>query len=199
MQKIAKSKSCAVAGSIVVHENDCYYNRLYFVFPDGSYEKYDKKHLYTMGNEADHFTPGSEKKIVVYKNWKINLAICYDLRFPVWLRNTKDNHYDILLIVAAWRSEKRHHWMSLTTARAIENQAYVIAANNCGLLPDSTPNSPDVVYTGDCRVIDPFGVPLKEARPGVEGVIHSVLDFNELDEWKQKFPVLGDQDSFQFC
>ncbi|ELP92693.1 hypothetical protein EIN_370950 [Entamoeba invadens IP1] len=197
MKTISKEKKVAVVGSIVVEENMKYYNRLFFVTPEGDVSSYDKKHLFTMGDEALHFTPGNHKTIVNYKGWKINFAICYDIRFPVWLRNDKKDPYDILIVVAAWSSDKRHHWMSLTTARAIENSAYLLAANNCGVLPDSVPGKPDLVFTGDCRILDPFGIPIKEALPGVEQLIYATLDYEELHLWRNHFPVLNDEDDFK--
>ncbi|GAB1227285.1 hypothetical protein ENUP19_0329G0034 [Entamoeba nuttalli] len=194
MKDVAKEKNSAIVGSTVIEENGKYYNRVYFVTPQQEVYEYNKRHLYTMGNEGICFTKGQKKTVVNYLGWKINLAICYDLRFPNWLRNSKENPYDILLIVACWRAEKRHHWITLTTARAIENQCYVIASNNCGILPDTTPNCPDVVYTGDCRFVDYFGYSIKEAKPGVEQIIYSTLDYQKLLDWRAHFPVLNDAD-----
>ena len=196
MKKIAQEKKVAITGSTIVEENGKYYNRMYFVTPENVY-KYDKRHLYTPGDEAIHFQRGYDKCIIEYLGWKINLAICYDLRFPIWLRNTKMDPYDILIIVAAWRSEKRHHWCALTTARAIENQCYVLTSNNVGILPDSTPNCPDVIYTGDCRIIDYFGYIMAEAKPGVVEVLHAQLNYQDLQTWRMKFQVLFDQDQYE--
>ena len=196
MKEIAKRRKLAITGSTVVIEDGKYYNRMYFVTPDTVY-KYDKRHLYTPGDEAIHFQRGYDKCIVDYLGWKINLAVCYDLRFPIWLRNSNQDPYDILIIVAAWRSEKRHHWCALTTARAIENQCYVLTSNNVGVLPDSTPNCPDVIYTGDCRIIDYFGYTMTEAKPGVVEVLHAQLHYKDLQEWRMKFQVLFDEDEYE--
>ena len=132
MQRKSKEKNCVLVGSISVKDGEKFYNRLYWVMPDGSYQSYDKRHLFQMGKEDVHYTAGSKKFVVEYKGWKICPLICYDLRFPVWSRNTKENTYDVLVYVANWPEVRSYPWKQLLIARAIENQAYVVGVNRIG-------------------------------------------------------------------
>ncbi|RZK54043.1 MAG: nitrilase family protein [Pedobacter sp.] len=129
MAKTAEIYDCVITGSLIIKENGNFYNRMIWMLPSGDYQFYDKHHLFTMGDEDKHFTAGQKPLIVELKGWKIRLAICYDLRFPVWLRN-KDAEYDILLLIASWPDKRSSHWRTLIHARSIENQSYVIAVNS---------------------------------------------------------------------
>ena len=199
MKSIAKKKQCAIVGTTIVIENEKYYNRCFFVYPDGEYKQYDKYHLYKMGHENKYFSNGTKRVQVEYKGWKILLATCYDLRFPAWLRNAREekDRYEVIIFCCAWSSENIRHFMTLTSARAIENQSFVIASNNCGTLPDTTLNGEDCVYTGDCRLIDPFGIPFKISRSGVVETVYGELDYSLLENWRKEFPVLDDMDDFE--
>ena len=126
----AKIYSMAIVGSVVIKENDQYFNRLFFVHPNGHIETYDKRHLFTLAKENDQYTSGNERLIVLYKGWRICPLICYDLRFPVWSRNT--NEYDLLVYVANWPSIRIDAWDTLLKARAIENISYCIGVNRVG-------------------------------------------------------------------
>ncbi|MEO6499214.1 MAG: nitrilase-related carbon-nitrogen hydrolase, partial [Mucilaginibacter sp.] len=124
MLETAKRFSCVVTGSIIVKENEKFYNRLIWMRPDGTYEHYDKRHLFALGGEHETYTAGEKKLVVELNGWNICPAICYDLRFPVWLRNV-DAEYDLLIVVANWPERRALHWRTLIPARAVENQAYV--------------------------------------------------------------------------
>ena len=147
-----KSKSgsigAAIAGSVAVMDCGKYYNRFYFVKPDGCVESYDKRHLFTYGGEHNHFTAGDKRVVVEYKGVRILLQVCYDLRFPIWSRNHGD--YDMAVYVASWPATRVEAWKALLIARAIENQSYVIGVNRVGDDPSNT-------YNGGTRVIDPYG------------------------------------------
>lgn len=130
MKKLAREKNSAVTGSIITKEKGEHFNRLYFVYPDGHYKTYDKKHLFTYAGEHHYYSPGKERIIVEYKGWRICPLICYDLRFPVWTRNTAD--FDLQIFVACWPAKRSHSWDSLLKARAIENLAYVAGVNRVG-------------------------------------------------------------------
>ena len=187
LKHLAKSKNTALTGSLVIEENGKYYNRLLFVFPSGDIKHYDKRHLFTLAGEDKIFTPGNEKLIVDYKGWKICLLVCYDLRFPVFSRNTED--YEVLIYVANWPESRIFAWDSLLKARAIENMSYVIGVNRVG--EDANENR----YNGHSQVIDCLGnyiiAPSEE-----ENVFSAELDKKALLETRQKFGFLNDRDSF---
>jgi omega-amidase len=133
MKATAHKKNCVVTGSFICEEGGNYFNRLLWVNADGTYSKYDKRHLFSMGDENNHYATGEEKLIVKLKGWKICPLICYDLRFPVWARNTKEASYDVLIYVANWPERRSYPWKTLLLARAIENQSYVIGSNRVGV------------------------------------------------------------------
>ncbi|WP_294596113.1 amidohydrolase [uncultured Rikenella sp.] len=165
-----------------------YFNRLFFVAPDGVWLTYNKRHLFRMGGEHEHYAEGSERRLIVhYKGFRICPMICYDLRFPVFSRNRKD--YDLLLYVASWPEARRYAWSTLLRARAIENQAYVVGCNRCGTDPGNS-------YSGDSVVLDFLGQPLAEAVPGQEEMIHATLSLDELEGFRQRFPAHLDADDF---
>lgn len=185
MKAKAASTGAALAGSVAVTENDHYYNRFYFVKPDGSVATYDKKHLFTFGGEHLRFTAGQERVVVEWKGVRILLEICYDLRFPVWARNKGD--YDMIIYVASWPTPRVEAWKSLLTARAIENQCYVAGVNRVGTDPSNE-------YCGGSRVIDPYGIIMSECTDGKEMEVTVDVDMDILEAFRAKFPVLNDAD-----
>ncbi len=191
MQVIAKNKNCALTGSISVNDNGNYYNRLYWVYPDGTYKFYNKRHLFSMGNEPEHYVAGNEKIIVEYKGWKICPLVCYDLRFPVWSRNLKKDPYDILIFVANWPAARTYPWKQLLIARAIENQCFVVGVNRVG------DDGNKIGHSGDSLVINSRGEILSATNSNEE--ITETLDLNkqELLEFRKAFPVLNDGDHFE--
>ncbi|MGZ3751479.1 MAG: amidohydrolase, partial [Mucilaginibacter sp.] len=150
MNKIAKQFDCVVTGSLIVKDGDNFYNRLVWMRPDGKYECYDKRHLFTLAKEQNTYTAGTKKLIVELKGWKICPVICYDLRFPVWLRNVNEA-YDLLIVVANWPERRALHWRTLIPARAVENQAYVIGLNRVGH------DGNEIYHSGDSTCISPNG------------------------------------------
>ncbi len=187
MCSYAQEHGCAVAGSLAVWEEGKYCNRFYFVFPDGSYRTYDKRHLFTYGGEDRHFTAGRERVIVEYAGVRFLLLVCYDLRFPVWSRSRKD--YDAILYVANWPTSRVEAWLALLRARAIENQCYVAGVNRVG-------TDPACDYCGGTLCIDPYGKTLAECERGKAGSVTVELDMDSLEAFRQKFPVLEDADEF---
>ena len=185
MKAKASQTGAAIAGSIAVHEDGKYYNRFHFVTPDGNITTYDKKHLFTFGGEHKRFTAGSERVIVTYKGFRILLEICYDLRFPVWSRNKGD--YDMIIYVASWPTPRVEAWKALLTARAIENQCYVVGVNRVGEDPGNN-------YCGGSRVIDPYGQIMAECEDGKEMEAKAKVDMEVLEAFRAKFPVLDDAD-----
>ena len=158
--------------------------------PDGSYQFYDKRHLFQMGKEDLHYTAGSEKLVIKYKGWKICPLICYDLRFPVWSRNTKEHTYDILIYVANWPEVRSYPWKQLLIARAIENQAYVVGVNRIGQ------DGNEIAHSGDSCIINPRGEIVSETK-AYEDVSETVsLSFIYLEEFRKVFPVMLDGDDF---
>lgn len=187
MKRKAAERDCAIAGSVAVCEEGKYYNRFYFVTPDGSVRHYDKKHLFTYGGEHERFTAGTERVVVDFRGVRILLAVCYDLRFPVWARNKGD--YDMILYVASWPTPRVDAWSALLRARAIENQCYVAGVNRVG-------NDPYCDYSGGSVIIDPYGKTLAECPWNTESVATAEIDMEALEKFRKKFPVLGDADPF---
>ena len=181
----AKKHDAAVVGSFIVTENENFYNRLIFMRPDGTYEKYDKRHLFAKANEDKHYTQGTEKLVVTWRGWRMMPLICYDLRFPVWSRNTMD--YDLLIYIANWPQRRHSHWRSLLVARAIENQCYTIGVNRVG--NDNT----DLYHLGGSAVIDPYGERDVEIN-FVPHVVQTNLSANYLIKTRTELPFLKDRD-----
>lgn len=190
MQETAARKHCVVVGSISVKENNRCYNRLYWVKPDGTFLSYDKRHLFSMGKEHEHYTAGSEKLIIDYKGWKICPLICYDLRFPVWSRNTTQNPYDLLIYVANWPEIRSYPWKQLLIARAIENQGYVAGVNRIGNDGNTIPHS------GDTLVLDPKGAIINQTAAHEDRCETLSLSHHALVDFRKAFPVLNDGDDF---
>lgn len=191
MQQKAKEMKCVITGSISVKENSNYYNRLYWVKPDGTYLHYDKRHLFRMGHEHEHYTSGTEKIIVDLNGWKICPLVCYDLRFPVWSRNTKKNPYDVLIYVANWPQVRSFPWKQLLIARAIENQCYTIGLNRVGR------DGHLVEHSGDSCVLNPRGECISGIHPNEEVIETVKLSYEYLTEFRKVFPVMMDSDDFK--
>lgn len=186
--KLAKTKNCAITGSLVITENNNYYNRLLFVFPDGKIEFYDKRHLFTLAGEDIVYTSGKEKLIITYKGFKICPLICYDLRFPVFARNVEN--YDLLLYVANWPKTRVNAWDILLKARAVENMSYVIGVNRIGN------DNNNLEYVGHTQAIDFLGNYLVEPQEN-EGVFIVEIDKEKQDETRSKLAFLNDKDEFE--
>ena len=189
MNKIAKQYECVVTGSLIITEEEKYYNRLIWMHPDGSHEHYDKKHLFGLGQEDKTYTAGTDKLVVTLKGWKIFPVICYDLRFPVFLRNV-DAAYDLLLIVANWPERRALHWRTLIPARAVENQCYVLAVNRVGH------DGNEVYHSGDSTCIDPNGNVVYYKRDE-EDLYTFSINAEELALNRRAFPFLKDADKFE--
>lgn len=185
MQRMAREYDAAVAASVAVEENERFFNRFYFVRPDSSYEFYDKHHLFSYGGENRRYTAGKERVIATYKDWRILLQVCYDLRFPVWSRNHKE--YDLILYVANWPESRVSAWKTLLKARAIENQCYVIGVNRVG-------DDPNSHYSGSSRVVDAYGKVMINCAEGEECRFSAELNLEDLVQFRKKFPVLDDAD-----
>ena len=191
MQKKAFEKQCVVVGSLSVKDESNFYNRLYWVNPDGSYQYYDKRHLFRMGNEHLHYTGGNNKVIIEYKGWKICPLVCYDLRFPVWSRNTKANSYDILIYVANWPEVRSYPWKQLLVARAIENQVYVVGVNRIGN------DGKGIAHSGDSCCINPKGDVMTITKANEDKTETITLSYSFLNEFRKVFPVMLDGDDFE--
>lgn len=185
MQHKAATTNAAIAGSVAVEEDGRFYNRFYFVKPDGSVSKYDKKHLFTYGGEHLRFTAGDERVVVEWRGVRILLEVCYDLRFPVWSRNRGD--YDMILYVASWPTPRVEAWSALLVARAIENQCYVAGVNRVG-------NDPSCEYCGASVILDPYGRLMASCDRGCECEASAEIDIEDLEAFREKFPVLKDAD-----
>lgn len=188
MQHTAQQKNCAVTGSLAIKDGDNYYNRLFFVFPDGSMKTYNKRHLFSYADEHKHYTKGAEKLIVDYKGWRICPLVCYDLRFPVFARNVEE--YDILLYVANWPQVRTFAWDALLKARAIENLSYTIGVNRIGT------DGNDFPYSGHSQALDPLGAYLLEPTEA-DGVFTVQIDKEVLEATRTRFAFLNDKDDFE--
>ena len=197
MKRVSNENGVVLTGSIIIAEEGKYFNRLIWMLPDGQYGYYDKRHLFAFGEEDQHFSPGNKRLIASVKGWKINLLICYDLRFPVWARQTpplpgeveRGPEYDVLIYVANWPERRSHAWKTLLCARAIENQCYVIGVNRVGT------DDKNIYYSGNSLVIDPLGQVLYHMAD-TEDVFTITLQKEMLDEVRAKFPFWRDADGF---
>ncbi len=190
LKEIAKAKNCAITGSLVITEKGNFYNRMLFVFPNGEIQHYDKKHLFTLAGEDKVYTSGMEKVIVNYNNWKICLQVCYDLRFPVFSRNTEN--YDVLIYVASWPKVRTNAWDILLKARAVENLSYAIGVNRIG-----TDNN-NFEYIGHSQIIDELGNFIIEPTEK-EGIFIATLDKAKMLETRNNLNFLNDKDEFNFA
>ena len=192
MKKMAAEKKIILTGSIIIEENGKYFNRLVWMLPNGQFGWYDKRHLFAYADEHSHYTPGNKKLIASVKGWKINLQICYDLRFPVWTRQTpggSDSKYDLLINVANWPEKRSVAWKTLLQARAIENQCFVVGVNRVG------EDGKEILYSGGSMIIDPLGEIIYEKNKE-EYIFTHTLQKEKVNEVRSHFPFLNDADSF---
>lgn len=187
MKDMAATKDCAVTGSLVIEENGNYYNRLLFVLPDGEIKTYDKRHLFSLAGEDKAYTAGADRLIINYRGWKISPFVCYDLRFPVFSRNTND--IDLMLYVANWPAPRVAAWDALLKARAIENMCYVAGVNRTG--QDNNGHN----YLGHSQLLDELGANVVVPTEN-EGVFTAELSREKMLETRNKFQFLNDRDSF---
>lgn len=189
MQSEAKKKNAAITGSVIIKDNESFYNRLFFVFPDGTFTHYDKKHTFTLAGEHKVFQAGRSKLILEFKGWKICPLVCYDLRFPVWARNTEE--YDLLLYVANWPDKRVNAWDALLKARAIENMSYCIGVNRIGL--DGNGHQ----YTGHSAIYDVLGEQLTIADFEKEFTETITLEKDHVVTLRDRLQFLKDRDRFE--
>jgi omega-amidase len=190
MRTKAQHLQAVITGSIIAKQGANYFNRLLWVYPDGTYQHYDKRHLFTLAHEHEHYQAGTERVITTVKGWKVLPLICYDLRFPVWSRNT--DNYDLLLYVANWPQMRSKAWSSLLAARAIENQAYTVGVNRIGA------DGHDIPHTGDSAIFDFTGACLLHAH-SVAGVFTTQITRSSQNAFRAKLPFLKDKDRFRIC
>ena len=188
MKAWAKKVDAAIVGSLVIIENNAYYNRLLFVEPSGLISIYDKRHTFTLVGEHNIYNAGTEKIIIDYKGWKICPLICYDLRFPVWARNT--HNYDVLLYVANWPKPRISAWDTLLKARAIENMCYCIGVNRVGV------DGVNSQYSGHSAVYNVLGEQVTAFKPNEEQILVITLEKRHIEAYRSKFKFLDDRDSF---
>jgi len=192
LRDLAAEVGCVITGSLVVREGDRCVNRLIWMRPDGTMATYDKRHLFRMAREQEHYAPGEQRLIVELQGWKVCPLVCYDLRFPVWSRNRigTNQGYDLVLYIANWPEQRRYAWQTLLKARAIENLCYCIGVNRVGQ------DGKDFNYTGDSAAIDFLGRPM--AEPSEAPFVATVtLDRAALDEFRTRFPAHLDSDEFR--
>jgi predicted amidohydrolase len=189
MKQQAAKHNFVLTGSITVIENKKYYNRFIAAYPDGQIKHYDKRHLFRMGQENIKFSTGYKNIFFEVKGWKIRPLVCYDLRFPVWSRNT--DNYDILIYVANWPKPRRKVWQTLLKARAIENQCYVVGVNRIGI------DDNNLQYSGDSTAIDAKGNIITALPENSEDMVTFSISLDELKQFKEKFPVYLDADNFK--
>ena len=209
MREIAKRYDCAVCGSIAIKENISYYNRLFFVYPDGEFKFYDKRHLFSYSGEDKNFTAGENQVVVDYKGFKLLLQICYDLRFPIFSRNkiipknsltdSQETYlYDAIIYVAAWPQSRIAAWDKLLLARAIENCCYVVGVNCVGEMKQQELGDKKIFYSGNSTIVDYIGNSIISCNSdGKEEIQMGCIDLESLNIFRKNFPVLKDSDSFK--
>ncbi len=201
MREMAEQYRVVLTGSVIIEENGKYFNRLIWMLPNGQSAYYDKRHLFAFAGEDQHYSPGNKRLIAQVKGWKINLQVCYDLRFPVWARQQLQNppttspeseiaaEYDVLLYVANWPQRRSHAWKTLLCARAIENQCYVVGLNRVGK------DGNDVYHSGNSMVVDPLGEVMYHMADE-EDSFTITLQKEHLETVRTKFPFWKDADDF---
>jgi predicted amidohydrolase len=191
MRRLAETKKAIITGSLIIKEDNQFFNRLIWMLPNGELGYYDKRHLFAYAGEDQHYTPGNKRLIASVKGWKINLQICYDLRFPVWARQSKGDasEYDVLLYVANWPEKRNHAWKTLLTARAIENQCVTIGVNRVGV------DGNNIAHSGDSLIIGPLGEVLYHCAYEEE-VFTITLQKEEIENVRNQFPFWKDADFF---
>ena len=188
MKTMAAQYHSSIAGSLIIEEDGLFYNRLVWMYSGGDYQVYDKRHLFRMGNEEEYYTRGTSLLHIEQKSFRIRPLICYDLRFPVWSRNT--GNYDILIYIANWPAARQDVWISLLKARAMENQAYVIGVNRVGR------DGMGITYEGGSMILDARGRIIADLPGSGEGELQASLSLEALNTFRDKFPVWKDSDSF---
>lgn len=202
MKKIAASRNIILTGSVIIEDDGNYYNRLIWMQPNGQYGYYDKRHRFAYAGEDLHYAAGKKRMIASVKGWRINLLVCYDLRFPVWSRQAVysripggdgtgpgEPEYDMLIYVANWPERRVHAWKTLLQARAIENQCYVVGVNRTGN------DGNNIQYSGESMIIDAMGEILY-GKVNEEDIFTIALEKEKLDEIRMKLPFLKDADRF---
>ncbi|MBA4167921.1 MAG: nitrilase family protein [Chitinophagaceae bacterium] len=200
MKRLSASLKIILVGSLIIEENGNYFNRLIWMMPNGENGHYDKRHLFAYAGEDKHYAAGNKRLIASVKGWKLNLQVCYDLRFPVWARQSVplkvpaedkavEPEYDVLVYVANWPERRNHAWKTLLQARAIENQCYVVGVNRVGN------DGNDIYHSGDSMIIDPLATILYNAADREEIFTYS-LRFDNLSAVRTKLPFLRDADPF---
>lgn len=202
MKETAAGNKIILTGSVIIEEEGKYFNRLIWMLPNGQLGYYDKRHLFAFAGEDRHYTAGNRRLIASVKGWKINLQVCYDLRFPVWARQAlahsqpspkgEENgpEYDVLIYVANWPERRSHAWKTLLCARAIENQCYVVGVNRVGR------DGNDINHSGNSMVVDPLGEVLYHNSDD-EDIFTITLEKEHLDSVREKFPFWRDADAFR--
>lgn len=192
MLDIAARKKIVLIGSVMIKENDHFYNRCFCVLPNGQFGKYDKRHLFPLSKENEHFEPGNKRLICSVKGWKLHIQICYDLRFPVWARQQPGNdhpEYDVFINIANWPSKRIAHWKTLLQARAIENQCYAIGVNRVGTDGYKT------IYNGNTSIYSPLGEVIYQ-KEKEEAVFTTTFTKKDLENVRTSLPYLQDADEF---
>lgn len=196
MKRVSKENKIILTGSLMIKENEHYFNRLIWMMPNETFGYYDKRHLFGYGEEDKHFSSGNKRLIASVNGWKINLQICYDLRFPVWSRQQSQYineeftpEYDVLIYVANWPERRNHAWKTLLCARAMENQCYVVGVNRVGK------DGNGIYHSGDSIVVDPVGEVLYHMADK-EDIFTITLEKDRLQGTRARFPFLKDADQF---
>ena len=198
MKRVAAEKKVILTGSVIIKEDDNFFNRLIWMLPNGQFGYYDKRHLFAYADEDKHYTPGNKRLIASVKGWKVNLLVCYDLRFPVWSRQTigraddaeRGLEYDLLIYVANWPERRVIAWKTLLQARAIENQCYVVGVNRVGT------DGNGIYYSGESMVIDPMGEILYSQKDK-EDIFTVTVEKQHLQNVRTKLPFWKDADRIQ--
>lgn len=197
MKDTAAENNIILTGSVIIEENDNYFNRLIWMLPNGQYGYYDKRHRFAYAGEDEKYTAGTKRLIASVKGWKINVQVCYDLRFPVWSRQASllpeegqtGPEYDVLIYVANWPEQRSIAWKTLLVARAIENQCYVVGVNLVGN------DGHNIYHSGDSMIVDPLGEILYHCNDE-EDIFTIALDKTHLENVREKFPFWKDADRF---
>jgi omega-amidase len=190
MRQKARDFNCVITGSLMIKEGNKYYNRLVWMKPDGSYDIYNKRHLFALAHEEKSYTGGNKKLIVEYKGWKIHPLICFDLRYPVWSRRTKKDDYDLLIYVANWPERRVFAWNQLLIARAIENQCYVVGVNRVGN------DGNNIYHSGDSAIINYKGEMMNNACPNDTCTETIALSKKDLEDFRKQLPFIEGTDEF---
>jgi predicted amidohydrolase len=189
LKRCAKEYKIAVTGSFMAVDNGKYYNRAFFITPQGEEYYYDKRHLFGMAGESDCFSVGDKRLVINYLGWNICLLVCYDLRFPVWSRNI-GTEYDLLIYVANWAESRKKVWKTLLQARAIENMSFVCGVNRIGV------DAREFKYHGGSVIYSPKGKKLYSAGEKEARTVTGEIKREELERLRSKFPVWKDADRF---